>query len=77
MARQYVACKFKTADARTYTYHNDGDPVAVGDEVRMPDGRGSGWKRVTVWEIFTIAPKFATKAILARVEEPKPAATLV
>jgi hypothetical protein len=49
----------------------------VGDEVRMPDGRGSGWKRVTVWEIFTIAPKFATKAILARVEEPKPAATLV
>lgn len=29
MARQYVAVKFRPGDKRSYTYHNDGEPVKV------------------------------------------------
>lgn len=38
--RQYVACKFRSEDARSYTYHNDGEPVAVGDLVKVADRSG-------------------------------------
>ena len=66
--RQYVACKFRSSDARTYTYHNDGEPVAAGDIVKVADNRGDGWKRVTVHEISFDAPPFPTKPILGRVD---------
>lgn len=62
--RQYIRVKFKWGD-REYTYHNDGPPVAAGQEVRVPDRSGDGWTRVTVTEIGVEPPtKFATKAIL-------------
>lgn len=65
---QYVACKFHRADRRTYTYHNDGDPVAVGDFVKVPDNRTDGWKRVEVVVVHYDKPPFATKAILGKIE---------
>lgn len=45
---QYVICKFRLNDARSYIYQNDGDPVKVGDRV-MVDARGQdGWIGVHV-----------------------------
>lgn len=65
---QYVACKFRQSDTRTYTYSNDGDPVAVGDMVKVADNRSDGWKRVEVVEITDKAPPFACKPILGKIE---------
>lgn len=61
MSRQYVACAFKGQD-RTYTYHNDGAPVAVGDLVTVEGRHGTG--AVTVREILSHPPSFPTKPIL-------------
>lgn len=67
--RQYVAVKFRTDEARSYTYHNDGEPVGAGQQVKVPS-RGAqpgsdDWKRATVVEIGVPAPtKFETKGIL-------------
>lgn len=61
---QYLACKFRPADKRLYTYRNEGPPVACGDVVRVPDRSGDGWQRVTVHEIDYIPPPYATKEIL-------------
>lgn len=63
-ARQYVAVKFREGDTRTYTYHNDGAPVAAGDEVKVDDARSDGWKRVFVVSVDSAKPTFATKPIL-------------
>jgi len=65
---QYVACRFKAHDKRTYTYHNDGEPVRVGDRVKVEDARGGGWKPVEVVSIGDEKPKFPTKPILGKVE---------
>lgn len=65
MSRQYVAVKFRPGDLRTYTYHNDGEPLKIGDEVMVPDNRSDGSKRVTVVGIDGPKPTaFETKAIL-------------
>lgn len=62
---QYVVVRFSSRDRRTYTYHNDGPPVAPGDEVRIPGRQeGDGWKAVEVVDVHFIKPPFATKAIL-------------
>lgn len=66
---QYVACKFRPTDTRSYTYENDGEPVAVGDFVKVPDNRSDGWKRVEVVEISDTAPPFACKPILGKVTD--------
>lgn len=66
---QFVACKFRSTDTRTYTYHNDGDPVAVGDQVKVADAKSDGWKRVEVVSITDEKPPFPTKPILGKVEE--------
>ena len=67
--RQYVECRYREGDARTYCYHNDGEPVAAGDQVKVPAARGAdGWMRVTVAEVHDRAPRFATKAILGQIE---------
>lgn len=71
--RQFVACKFRSEDTRSYTYHNDGEPVAVGDFVKVPDRDGDGWKRVQVVALSDEAPRFPTKPILGKLE-PEPAA---
>lgn len=70
MARQFVACKFRESDSRTYTYHNDGEPLASGDVVRVEDRSGDGWKKVFVAAVTDQEPSFPTKPILGRhVEE--------
>lgn len=58
--RQYVSVQF-SAGGRTYTYHNDGEAVAVGETVRVP-GR-DGWSRAEVVKVSDQAPAFPTKPI--------------
>jgi hypothetical protein len=67
MSRQFVAVEFRSG-GRKYTYHNDGDPVAAGALVKVPDRSGDGWQRATVVTAFADPPAFATKAILGRLE---------
>lgn len=62
--RQYVAVKFRKGDSRSYTYHNDGNPVRIGDEVKVPDRELDSWKRVEVVDLPAEKPQFETKAIL-------------
>lgn len=63
--RQFVACKFRSTDTRSFTYHYDGaEPLTVGDLVKVPDRSGDGWKRVEVVSITDEAPSFPTKEIL-------------
>ena len=64
---KYVACKFREADTRTYTYTWDGEPLAPGDLVKVADNRSDGWKRVHVVSVSDEAPAFACKPILGRV----------
>lgn len=64
MSRQFVTVKFRANDRRSYTYHWDGPPLLVGDEVKVPDKSGEGWRRVTVHEAWVGVPPFATKAVL-------------
>lgn len=66
MPRTYVACKFRPEDNRSYTYAWDGEPLAAGDEVKVPDNKSDGWKRVTVVSVTDEAPPFACKMILGR-----------
>jgi hypothetical protein len=71
--RKFVACKFRSTDTRSFTYHHDGEePLAIGDMVKVPDARSDGWKRVEVVSIGDEAPPFPTKAIVGKIE-PEPA----
>ncbi len=70
-SRQFVACKFRSADTRSYTYHNDGEPLVVGDFAKVADRDGDGWKRVEVVAIADEEPAFPTKPILGKIE-PEP-----
>jgi hypothetical protein len=62
MTRQFIACRFNPWDRRTYTYHNDGEPVAVGDSVVVETWRGNA--TVEVMECDVLPPAFETKAIV-------------
>ncbi len=77
--RQFVACKFRVGDTRTFTYHWDGEALADGDVVRVPDRSGDGWKKVYVADAAAEEPTaFLTKAVLGRhVEEPEAGADLL
>lgn len=69
---QFVACKFRPEDGRSYTYHWEGEePLNVGDQVRVTDRSGDGWKRVHVVSLSDEAPPFPTKPILG-FYEPEP-----
>ena len=70
--RQFVICKFREEDTRTYTYHHDGEPVAVGDRVVVSTDRGA--QAITVAEIIEKAPSFATKGIAGKERAPEPVA---
>lgn len=59
---QFVAIQFKAGEGRTYTYHNDGDPVAIGDRVIIPTNHGQA--TVTVVGLPEEAPSFPTKSIV-------------
>jgi hypothetical protein len=67
--RQYIACAFRPGDRKTYSYHNDGPAVAVGDRVVVfSRGRES---RVSVEAILDKPPPgIETKAILRMVDQP-------
>lgn len=68
---QFVACKFRVEDTRTYTYAWDGEPLHDGDVVRVED-RGGGSKKVFVVSTTDDAPPFQCKPILGRhVDEPE------
>ncbi len=85
--RQFVACAFRRDDVRLYTYHWDGEPPLVpGDEVKVADKSGDGWRRVYVREVHFNRPAFETKPVLGIAEpdeeppakvkaEPKPPVT--
>lgn len=62
--RRFYACKFRPDDTRSYPYHFDGAPFAVGNFVRVTDRDGDGWKKVLVVAVSDAAPAFATKPIL-------------
>ena len=66
---QFVACRFGPIDSRRYTYVNNGDPVEVGDFVKVADARNpdAGWKRVEVMAITDQAPAFECKPILIKI----------
>ena len=76
MPRQYVACKFRPDDRRSYTYHNDGEPVAAGDQVKIAGREEDGWQRVHVVSVSDEEPSFPTKPILGKVEADEPALDL-
>lgn len=63
---QFISVKFKDTQTRTYTYANSGEPVAIGDTVKVPTK--DGWKTVTVHEVDLEQPSFACKTILGKVE---------
>jgi hypothetical protein len=68
---QYLTAKFSPEDTRTYTYHNDGEPVAPGDQVLVP-GKGDKPRTVTVAEVGVPKPDgFETKAILGLAPPPE------
>lgn len=71
---QFIKCRFGPLDERRYTYLNPGEPVAVGDMVKVPDARSDGWKRVEVMEVDVEEPNFVCKAILGKVDDPAPEA---
>ena len=64
MARQFVACAF-TNGGRSYTYHNDGDPVAVGDKVEVETRHG-----IAVVDVLNVTNEFnssfETKPIIGK-----------
>lgn len=62
--RQFVVCRFKPWDQRTYTYHNDGEPVAAGDSVMVETKKGLA--TVEVMSVTADEPPFETKAIVGR-----------
>jgi hypothetical protein len=67
---QYVACVFRPGDERSYTFHNDGEPVAPGDRVKIESK--VGWQIVTVAEIVADKPAFPTKPILEKMPSRPP-----
>lgn len=69
--RQYLSVKFRPEDKRSYTYHNDGPPVAEGDMVHL-SARGDGWTKGHVIAVNQHRPSFETKGIIGKhIEEEK------
>lgn len=66
--RQFVAVLFKPWDQRSYTYHNDGEPVAIGDSVIVDTAKGQ--QTVTVSALPTAVPPFPTKPIIGKAPPP-------
>lgn len=70
MARQYVTIRFRAWDKRTYTYHWDGEPVNVGDTVKVETR--DGWTAVSVEAVTEVAPPYVTKAIAGKGDAVQP-----
>lgn len=61
MAMQYVEVKFRPWDKRAYTYHWDGEPLNIGQTVRVETR--DGWQAVEVVGVSEVKPPFPTKPI--------------
>lgn len=61
--RQYVRVQFPNS-SRTYTYHNDGPPLAVGQAVKAETRHG--WVTAEVVELVEEQPPFDTKPVTAK-----------
>jgi hypothetical protein len=71
MPPQFIECRFRPTDQRSYCYHNDGEPAAVGDMVVVHSRRSSRSPAVeTTVEVVALVeqPPFATKPIIGPVE---------
>ncbi|PTR06395.1 MULTISPECIES: hypothetical protein [unclassified Novosphingobium] len=66
---QYVSCRFRPTDTRTYTYVHDGAPLKPGDMVKVADARSDSWKRVEVVAVSDEAPPFTCKPVLGLAED--------
>jgi hypothetical protein len=66
---QFVAIRYAPTDKRTYTYANDGEPVAPGDFVSVPL-RNNEPKAVEVVNVTDVEPPFACKGIFGKAEPP-------
>jgi hypothetical protein len=69
--RQFVQVKFPRG-GRLYTYHNDGDPVVPGDQVKIAGRGDDGWQAAHVDAISFTKPAFDTKPIMGRVDPAQP-----
>jgi hypothetical protein len=65
MTRQFLAVEFKPG-GRRYTYCNDGEPVAIGELIKV-EVRG-GVQTVSVAELVIEEPPFECKPIIGRAE---------
>lgn len=63
-SRQYVTIQFNPWDQRGYTYHNDGEPVRIGDRVVVSTNRGP--QTVEVVALPLNRPNFETKPIVGK-----------
>lgn len=69
---QYIQATFRRGDARSYTYANPGEPLAIGDAIKVPDKSGEGWKIVYVSEVGIEKPtKYECKSVIGKAD-PKP-----
>ena len=67
---QYVSIRFQSSDRRSYTYHNDGEPVSKGDTVKVLTN--DGVKSVKVVGLPTaVRPSFKTKPIIHLPNQPE------
>jgi hypothetical protein len=63
---QYVSCKFPNS-RRAYSYVNEGEPLAIDDQVEVPT-RSGATVVVTVESILDEAPPFELVPIIRKVE---------
>ena len=61
-----IAATIGALDSRRFTYLNEGEPVVVGDFVKVPDARSDAWKRVEVTDVDVEEPEFVCKPIIGK-----------
>lgn len=69
MPRQFIRIAYRENDDRTYTFHNDGDPVEPGDVVHLRDGRDPTRTVRGYVRGITEEPPFPTKGIICKLED--------
>jgi hypothetical protein len=61
---QFVSVQFQAWDRRSYTYHWEGEPLAIGDKVVVETKAGQ--VEVEVVTIRLDTPDFPTKPVIRR-----------
>lgn len=67
VSRQFLDVSFQPWERRTYCYHNDGEPLDVGDKAVVMTKRGE--QTVVVNGVRDEPPKFETKPILRKADD--------